>query len=553
MTNLYIFFLQSSLAFVLFYLAYWLLLRKETHYNANRFFLLLAVLLSSLMPLFPLQYTVFVETGLNQSNLFTEIGNAFKEIKPYDTEGLKQSFSLGISEALLIAYFTGAAIFLFRLLIQTAVLIKLLIKHKTKSIEGLQVIESEKYGLPFSFFNIVFINPKFHKQDVLPEILAHEKVHIREKHWVDLLIIELLTVIFWFNPIIWFFEHSIKLNHEFLADQGVISSGTHIGKYQALLVNQLMGMQIIGLTNNLNYSINSNRLKMMTKQKTPKIKAIKLVWAMPIVALLLFAFAEPNYQFSQAEKSENPPEIASPQKVTQLAGKIVDENENAISGVSIIVEGTSQGTVSDLEGNFKIGLAKNSNLILSYVGKKTMHFTAKELFLKASDKISIEIKMEETAIELNPKMFNQSHTPLPPTASPDKPGNNPPPPPKLAKTNDVPPPPPPPPPPLKGSEEKKVFMVVEEMPAYPGGFKALGKYIKESQEKLASKETIKGKAKLAFTIDSNGEATNIRILEKDNESAGKGAATILLNMEKWSPGKQRGKAVPVNFVLPFEF
>lgn len=537
MNNLGLFFIQSSAALALFYMMYWLLLRKETHYNANRFFLLLAVLCSSLLPLFPLQYTVFIDAGLKSTNVFSEIGNAFKEIKPYSGEIFSLSHTIGFVDILFIAYLLGATLFSLRLLIQSLALVKLSLGEKNKTIDGFIIVENEKYALPFSFFNIVFINPKFHKQDVLPEILAHEKVHIREKHWVDLLIIELLTVIFWFNPIIWFFEHSIKLNHEFLADQGVISKGTHIGKYQALLVNQLMGMQIIGLTNNLNYSINSNRLKMMTKQKSPKIKAIKLVWAMPIIALLLFAFAEPNYQLSLAEKSENTAENISPQKVTLLTGKVVDENENAIPGVSIIVKGTSQGTVSDLEGNFKIGLTKNSNLILSYVGKKTLHFTAKELFLKASDKISIKIKMEETSIELNAEMFELADAPPPP-----------PPPPPPAKETNIPPPPP-----KKGEVEKEVFMVVEEMPSYPGGFKALGKYIKESQEKLASKETIKGKAKLAFTIDSNGDATNIRILEKDNESAGKGAATILLNMEKWRPGKQRGKAVPVNFVLPFEF
>lgn len=392
MNNLFIVLIQSSVALVLFYLVYWILLRKETFYNANRFFLLLALLCATLLPLMPIRYTVFVEAGNVNSNFFMEIGNALKGIQPYTDAGFKEGFSISWTEALLLVYLTGAAIFLFRLLVQTTILCILILKNKTKSIDGLRIVESEKYGLPFSFFNIVYINPKFHNKDVLPEILAHEKVHIREKHWVDLLIIELLTVIFWFNPIIWFFEHSIKLNHEFLADHGVISNGSHIGKYQALLVNQLMGMQIIGITNNLNYSINSNRLKMMTKQKTPKIKAIKLVWAMPVIAILLFAFAEPNYKLVQANQDENYVNQSTDQKATKLSGIVVDENENGIPGVSIVIKGTSKGIVTDIDGKFQIDLAENSNLVLSFVGLETLHFTAKELFLSASDKSQLRLR-----------------------------------------------------------------------------------------------------------------------------------------------------------------
>jgi hypothetical protein len=548
MNSLFIFFIQSAVALLLFYLIYWFFLRKETYYNANRFFLLFAILVSTLMPLFPIHYNVFVDGGISQTNAFVDISKALKGIQPYEGSGFNTGFSLSIMEASLITYLTGVVIFMLRLLIQTGILILLLIKNKTKSIQGLRIVESEKYGIPFSFFNFVYINPKFHNKDVLPEILAHEKVHIREKHWVDLIIIELLTVILWFNPIIWFFEHSIKLNHEFLADRGVISKGNHIGKYQALLVNQLMGMQIIRLTNNLNYSINSNRLKMMTKQKTNKIKTIKLVWALPVIALLLFAFAEPNYQILEEENLITSVENSEPQNVKLYSGKVVDENGDALPGVSIIVGGTSQGTVSDIDGEFKIGLTESSTLVFSFVGMKTLKFSANEIFKKASADKKIEIQMTETAIELNPGMFKHADAPPAPTASPTKPKKiPPPPPPKSVKTKNLTTPP------KKVSVEKEFFVVVEEMPKYPGGYSALGDHISKMQQKLAKAKSIKGNAKVSFVIDKNGKATDIHILEKDNDLAGKGAATIVFSMEKWSPGTQRGKAVPVSYILPVKF
>jgi hypothetical protein len=244
-----------------------------------------------------------------------------------------------------------------------------MIKYRVKSLDGIRIVENEKYGLPFSFFNVVFINPKFYTQDDLPEILAHEKVHIRENHWFDLLFIELLTVIFWFNPFIWFFERSIKQNHEYLADEGVLAQGHNVGRYQALLINQLMGMQIIGITNSLNFALNTNRIKMMTKTKTPKMKVYKFMWALPVIALLLFACSEPSEKLKNENESKIENLKPTPQESIKefiFKGKIIDaETGNPIPGAMIIIkkytgvddtEGRNvAGTVVNIDGNFAIG------------------------------------------------------------------------------------------------------------------------------------------------------------------------------------------------------
>jgi hypothetical protein len=538
MNNLFTFLIQSSIGMLLFYAVYWLFLRKETYYSSNRFFLLFALISSFLLPLVPIQYKVIVEGGVAGSNLFTEVGTAIKSIRPYAGSGFAESFSINWGEVLLIIYLTGAAIFLLRLLVQTVILIIQIIKTKTILLDGLRIIETEKYGLPFSFFNVVYINPKFHKQKNLPEILAHEKVHIREKHWVDLLIIELLTVIFWFNPIIWFFEHSIKLNHEYLADRGVISNGSHLGKYQALLVNQLMGMQIIGLTNNLNFGISANRLKMMTKQKTPKIKAMKLVWAMPVVAILLFAFAEPNYKVMQPKSEAD--FIINQDREIKFSGTVVNEDGYGFPGVSIIVPGTSIGTTTDLDGSFTLNIQKNDKIIFSFIGMSSVTIIAASSKNDVGNEWTLEkkIMLKKAAILLDlDKMFF---------------GDPPPPPPKKAKGKKAPPPPPP----RKQFNEKgeeEIFMLVEAMPEYPGGFKALGSYITEMQQKLAKSEHIKGKVKVGFTVGIDGKASDIKIISKDNDLVAKGAATIVKGMKTWASGKQRNKPAPVDFILPLEF
>jgi TonB family protein len=519
METLFEFLLKASAGIALFYLVYWVFLRHETFHAANRWFLLSALLLSVLLPLFPVHYAVMIEAP-ERTTVFQALGETFKNARSASGYSMQDSASLTWQQIVLAIYLTGTFLFFVRLLGQTILLVRLLLKHKIKSMDGIPIVENEKYGLPFSFFNIVFINPKFYKQEELPEILAHEKVHIRENHWFDLLFIELLTVIFWFNPFIWLFEHAIKQNHEYLADKGVLAQGHSVGRYQALLVNQLMGMQIIGVTNNLNFALNTNRLKMMTKKRTPRLLGIKFVWALPALALLLFAFAEPRYQ-ATSKKNETTVQNSVSQEKIQIKGKVVDENGDPIHGVSIVIRGTTNGTVSNEDGEFELSASEDQQVIFSYVGKETVEVEVSSFRPAAKQ----EITLNEGVFQIIPEEHFKE---------------------------EMPPPPPPPPLPLKDNDEE-VFFVVEDIPKYPGGFYALGKYVEEMQEKIAKSDNVSGKAVVGFTVSATGKVTDIKIVEQDNEDAGWAAAAIATNMKDWTPGKQRGKAVPVKMTLPVEF
>ncbi|WP_321348070.1 M56 family metallopeptidase [uncultured Draconibacterium sp.] len=545
--------LNASGGIILFYLVYWLFLRNETFHVANRWFLVASLLLAILIPLIPVRYEVLIEATEGAKSGAHTIADTFKNIPVFkSTEESTTTF--GWQQAILLIYLTGAAIFLLRLLTQTFVLIHLMIKYRVRSLYGMRVVENEKYGLPFSFFNVVFINPKFHTQDDLPEILAHEKVHIRENHWFDLLFIELLTVIFWFNPFIWMFERAIKQNHEYLADKGVLAQGHTVGRYQALLVNQLMGMQIIGITNNLNFALSTNRLKMMTKKKTSARRLIRFTWALPALALLLFAFAEPQYSYTETEIVGNkivPAEMQSGKQLT-IHGKVVSkETGEVIPGASIVIKGSTVGCVSDRDGTFtlvddnptiKADGSLSTEVVVSFVGMKTVVNT-----ISASgsgvDKAKYTFKMEEAIQVLyNPNYSGEQMIPPPPPPPPaaerKKPANG-----------ETPPPPPPP----VADSEKEVFFVVEDIPKYPGGFGALQEQVAKMQKKLAREKNLKGKATVTFTVNAKGKVSDIKVVEKDNDAAAKGAFAIANELEDWKPGKQRGKAVPVKYMLPVEF
>lgn len=560
METLFEFLVRASAGITLLYMVYWLFLRNETFYRANRWYLLLALITAVLLPLFPLHYFVLVEQGEN-TTIFQALSDTFKNIQPIQPEVTETTQNFGWGNIILTIYVTGTAIFLIRLLFQTFILIHLMVKCRIKSQGGIRVVENEKYGLPFSFFNVVFINPKFHTQASLPEILAHEKVHIREFHWFDLLFTELLTVIFWFNPFIWFFEHAIKQNHEYLADQGVLAQGHSVARYQALLINQLMGMQIIGITNNLNFALNTNRFKMMTKKKTSRLLGVKFAWALPAIALLLFAFAEPEYKAKPMVTMNPVTEVQKGEKEFVINGKVVrEDNGKPLEGASVIIKGTTIGTVTDKEGKFNVTdpdpeVDKNtgslsSELVISYVGYES-EVGKVGASGTALENGSFTFKLKEGVIQLDLMELLKELPPPPPPPVPSKNEKTSSSSSSLPKVKKESAPPPPPPPIVNEADE--VYTIVEELPEYPKGMGFLANDVMQMKKKMAKDNKVKGKATVGFTIDETGKPVNVKIIEADNDLAGKSAASIVMNMKNWKPGSQRGKPVPVNYILPVEF
>lgn len=556
METMFGFLLKASAGIALFYSVYWLFLRKETFYTANRWFLLAALFTAVLIPAFPLQYTVLVDQP--EPVTFKTIADTFKNI-PVFTSHEVQPESFNWQRLVWLIYLGGVAVFFFRLLFQTILLMRLLLKSEPKFTAGIRIVENQKYSLPFSFFNTVFINTEFYTQESLPEILAHEKVHIREKHWFDLLFTELLTVIFWFNPFIWFFERTIKQNHEYLADKGVLAQGHSVGRYQALLINQLMGVQVIGVTNNLNFALNTNRLKMMTKKKTSRFSGVKFAWALPAVALLLFAFAEPEYIAKPMEQTNPVTNVQKGEKEFVIKGKVVrDDNGKPLAGASVILKGTTIGTVTDIDGKFSLtdpnpkslsGGALGSEIVFSYVGFQTFEMAVAATG-KALEDGSYTCRMQEAVIVLDMmELLKQLPPPPPPPVLSENEKSSSSSLPSVKKETA----PPPPPPPAKTDTDEEVFFVVEELPKYPKGMGFLANDVMQKEKIMARENKVKGKAKIGFTISETGKVTEVKIIEAENETAGKTAASIVEKMPDWKPGKQRGKAVPVKYILPMEF
>lgn len=527
------FLLKASVSISIMYVLYWLLLRNMTHFKANRYFLIVSVILAIVCAAFPLRYEVLIAAP--QALQSSEFTDQFQRNISSTMVHQKKAFNINIWSIAWGLYVLGLLFVLLRLIIQSWKPIQIIYKTTPKKVEDCLLHENTIYKMPFSFFNRILIHPEYFKQNDINDILTHEKVHIQERHWIDLFIIELLTVLFWFNPFIWLFERAIKQNHEYLADKGVLSRGQSPVRYQALLINQLMGTKVIGLANNLNFALGPTRFKMMTKEKTSKRKLYRMIWGIPVLAILLVAFAEPEYKI-KADKEIQTASIYYNKQFgknipVKIKGTVKDNNGNPMTGASVIVQGTTNGTVAGKNGTYEIELPYEGkfSIVVSFVGYETVVNT---ISIKSTSPSNWrhDFIMKREVITINYKeIMNIGDVPSSPSA------------PKAPE--------------FDKNSDKPVFIVVEDMPKYKQGFYGLAHYVKRQKSQLQQKSgtKLKGKATLGFTINTLGEVTNIQILKKSNDMAAKAAKIIATEMENWKPGSQRGKNVAVDYAMELEF
>jgi TonB family protein len=324
MNNMIPYLVQSTMTLMVLYAVYWLFLRRDTFFHINRFYLILTLLLSLIMPLFDIR--LFANGPVSPVTILLDTVT----ITPEKLEKVR-SGHLSWFEMAGVIYLTGIAIFTIRFMIQLIQLGLIVRRNKITRREGMKIVFVDRGYSPFSFFNLVFIRKEYYVDDKLTPVLTHEKVHIRQFHTLDLLLAEIVTIVQWFNPFAWLLGRSIKTNHEFLADEGVLKKGFLKRDYQTLILNEAMGLQVNNLTNNFNVSLIKNRIKMMTKSRSGSWAVSKLLVSVPAIffLVLLFSAGTTDITFAQ-EKKEEPKSLGdskglSPQQTKEEQEKATQE------------------------------------------------------------------------------------------------------------------------------------------------------------------------------------------------------------------------------------
>jgi TonB family protein len=279
MPNLILYMTETSVSLAALYCIYWLFMRRDTFFAINRIYLIGSILLAVLVPFFRFEY--------GQNDNFQGYGQILQTIT-IGKESLAGAAVQNMSfvQVLLIIWITGVFLFTMRLILQLFQLFHLVKRFGITRMEGLPIVFTDNNYAPFSFFKLVFLNRYIEQEDAV-RIIAHEKVHARQMHSADIIILELVTILQWFNPFVWLYRYSLKAVHEFLADEGVLQEGEEKKNYQELLLSITLGAQVNDISNNFNHSLIKRRFIMMTKIRSNLMAKFKLIFILPLAVVII--------------------------------------------------------------------------------------------------------------------------------------------------------------------------------------------------------------------------------------------------------------------------
>lgn len=289
------FIITSSICLTIFLAAYHLLLEKEKMHTFNRFYLLSSIVISLLIPFLNFEIikeipvevseTVMVETIIPSQAVFVEEETSVLPLIIWSLYGL-------ITFGLFIRFGKN----ILELISKTK-------SNPTVKYQNANLVLLDEKVLPHTFWNSIFINfDDYNRRNIEDELYTHELVHVTQKHTFDILFIETLKTIFWFNPLFYFYKKAIQLNHEFLADEEVVKSCDNVPFYQTLLLQKTSINQVF-LTSNLNYLVTKKRLIMMTKNTSKSLATLKKIAILPILVGMIYFFC---IEIVAQEKTINP-------------------------------------------------------------------------------------------------------------------------------------------------------------------------------------------------------------------------------------------------------
>lgn len=321
--NLMQYILISSVCLTVFYLFYLLLFRNETNFRQLRFYLLISILLSILMPLNGFRLHILPEK--HQQTLVIE-----KLKDPGSAYVIKQIDKPKVNwiSVLKWSYLVVLWVLLSRILVQMTAMGLIYAKSKKERMGKCVLVYNTRFRNVFSFFNLIFLTEKSSTKEDLHQIILHEKIHASQYHSFDILLIELLAAVMWFNPLVWKMRNSLQLVHEYLADEGALSTGIDKLRYQTLLVNQVTEEKLICFSSSFNHSLIKKRMIMMNKRKFNHKTKVKIFTLIPVTAISLVIVACFNGFF--------PPVLHAESNLTRVYA-LTDRSHRGVDTVKVAI------------------------------------------------------------------------------------------------------------------------------------------------------------------------------------------------------------------------
>ncbi|WP_340074584.1 M56 family metallopeptidase [Leptobacterium sp. I13] len=277
MEPFFIYFIKSATVLTVFHACYYFFLRKETFFTSNRLFMLGGILVALLLPFWVIKKVVIIDTLLPLTAVPTTGSTESTVVTPF----------INWPQTLFYIYLMGMGIFAARFTMQLISLFRLIHKNKIVKRDGFHLIAATDVTTPFSFFKYIVYNPEAYTKAELDIIIAHEKVHARQWHSIDMVLSHLLCIFQWINPLAWSYKNSIAQNLEYLADKETQENMVSRKAYQYLMLKTTVGNHQLSITNTFFNSLIKKRIVMLNTHKSQQRKAWKYAIALPLLALFM--------------------------------------------------------------------------------------------------------------------------------------------------------------------------------------------------------------------------------------------------------------------------
>jgi len=281
---------ESSICLTAFYLLYYLLFRKDTFFQFNRFYLLVSAVTSLLIPVLQIRIAPNKVDQQLVMDQFIPILHTYNEQYASVMNSVEEPllWAISVGDLISVIYKLGAFLFGLKLLSGLFKIFDLIKASKATYRPEYTILKpKDETYLASSFFSYIFWNDK--KDSKSKIIIEHELVHVKQWHSIDVILMELMVVVKWFNPLIYLFRNSLRRTHEYIADKYVCQQMGSKYAYAQFIVNENRNDKS-NLSNSM-FSFIKERLIMLNHKQTSKLGFVKYLMIFPVFISLLTLFS----------------------------------------------------------------------------------------------------------------------------------------------------------------------------------------------------------------------------------------------------------------------
>ena len=487
----------------LFWGLYRLLLRREHCLNVNRFFLLLTLALSLVLPLVHPQVVVPRPTVASGGGYLLELPGMVAEAPAAAVQQSVAEVSadavrgVDVRTVLGVLYWAGVALSVLILVVRYGVLWHKLQKYVFVRQGRFRVAVTDREEPSFSFFRYIVAGRGGMTDAELQQVLRHERLHAAQGHSWDRLAVQLVCCLLWFDPFVWLYGRDLREVHEYLADEAVLQQGGE-GEYKSylrLLYCQITGMQYVPIVNSFHFSTIKNRITMMKQPKSHK-GWVKALAALPVAALLLFANCKNQEPAQEQAVIPDGRYEVSPFIETYRDGQLV---EREFMGIIIPLDSVGEHKeFADSAEAFRFNV--------------NIHETVAK-----SSRVTAMMNLDDSTVNWYQVAWNDEEDMLD----------------------------------WFNKEDYRFFSLAE----YPGGFEAMAAYIAKSvvYPEKAKAEGVEGKVFVQFVVEPDGSIAEATVLRGVGGECDAEALRVVKSMPKWQPATFKGKPARSKYVMPIYY